>query len=293
VNENEITQEPDIEPGRELIQADPRVPEGHAPGSTIGLSTLQLSPKAIAVLTREVDPETEVEVRADGIVYMPAVVVRSRLDEAVGPGRWALRQERDPFYDDETKECCYDGSLWIYGTYVSRTIGGCRWHPTNKRMTKSGAIEGARSDCLRRCAKDISVGQDCWKPAWIREFIADYAEPYQAKDRMGKISIQWRKKGAPLSGESLNSAMGICGEFPLGFGPETPVPDGEHAGTPLGEIPEEMLPLIASKAQMQEWRLAAKAEIVRRTREAQLAEEPEAPTVDEILKEDQEDVSPE
>jgi len=269
------------EPERQMVKA----PSGHAPGSTEGLATIKFAEKEREALTRPVDPETEAEIRPDGIVFMPAVIVRKRLDEAIGPGRWALRQERDPFYDAETRECCYDGSLWIDGKYAARAIGGCSWRPGNTRMGKSDAIEGAKSDCLKRCAKDLGIGADLWTPAWQRQFVADWAVPYAGLNWKREKTILWRKKGQALSGEGLANATGICGEFPGGFGPDTPLPDGTYAGQPLRDVPDEVVEKMAEKADLVEWRLSAKAEILRRYRAEQVTDDGEAetPTVDEVL----------
>lgn len=258
-------------------------PTGLAPGSTQGISELTLAAKEVEALTKSLDPEREVEIRADGVVYIPVGCIRQRLDEAFGPGQWGVRQEREPFYDRDTDECVYDGSLWVRGRFVARALGGCRWKPANKQMGKSDAIEGAKSDCLRRCCKDLGVARECWQPAWIREFLAEWGEPYQGVNWQGKPTVQWRKRGVSLGGEVLAKAGGIAGEFPLGFSENSPLPDGPMAGKRLCELPEEMLPEIAQKAKTVEWRLAAKAEQVRRIRAAAEAAESSETSVEDML----------
>lgn len=260
------------------------VPSGHAPGSTEGLSTLVLAKEVRDVLLRPVDAENQVEIRPDGALFMPAGVVRQRLNEAVGPGRWALRPESQPRYDQETDECFYDGSLWIDGKFVARAIGGCRWRPSNKSMTKSDALEGAKSICLRRCAKDLGIGAELWTPDYQRRWKREYGIPYLGLDWQHRKKVMWRKRGQALSGDSLTSAIGICGEFPAGFGPDTPLPDGNHAGEPLRDQSDDMIVKMAEKADTPEWRLAAKAEILRRAREESAVEQAdEDVTEDEVL----------
>jgi hypothetical protein len=225
---------------------------------------LKLKADEQAALMKPVDPDAEVAIRPDGIVYLPAVVVSQRLDEALGPGRWAIRQERDPFYDEATQECLYDGSLWIDGKFAARAVGGCKWRPSNYKMSKSDALEGAKSDCIKRCGKALGIGRELWTKAWQLAFTAEWAEPYQGADHKGKPSILWRKKGEPLSGASLASVSAIAGEFPLGFSPDSPVPDGEHAGEPLRDMPDDYLLEMSRRSKTIEWKLSAKAEIVRR-----------------------------
>ena len=205
---------------------------------------------------------------------MPAGVVRARLDSTFGPGQWGLRQERDPFYDAQTSECCLDGSLWVRGKFVSRAMGGCRWNPNNKQMTKSDAIEGAKSDCLRRCCKDLGVGRDLWNPSFVRAFLAEHVEPYTGQTWDGKVKTFYRKAGVALFGEALANAGGIFGEFPLGFSPTTKVPDGEHVGEELQSLDDEPLLAISRGAKTVEWKLAAKAMIVQRQRAAAKKAEP-------------------
>lgn len=258
-------------PTTALVQMVPPaypVAGGPAPNSTTGLSELNFEAKQIEVLRRPPDPETEIEIRPDGVPFVPAGVFRSRLIEAVGPGRWALREEQAPFYDSTTKECCFDGSLWIMGHFVARAIGGCKWQPSNSQMTKSDAIEGAKSDCLKRCCKDLGIVNEMWTPEFIRTFIADYAEPYQGTKWDGRArkevpAVMWRKRGVQLTGAAMKGATGIAGEFPLGFSENSPVPDGPAAGKKLRDASDAEVAGL-TKASTVEWRLSAKAEIARR-----------------------------
>jgi len=256
-------------------------PTGLAPGSTDGLSTLRLTAAEMQSLTRPLDPKTEVEVRPDGVVFMPTGLVRARLDETFGPGQWGLRQERDPFYDSQTNECCYDGSLWVRGKFISRAVGGCRWSPTNRQMNKTDAIEGAKSDCLRRCCKDIGIGRELWTPSWIREFLATSVEPYAGTTWDGKPKTFYRKTGVAMFGEALDRATSIFNEFPLAFGPDTKIPGGKYEGQPLKDVPEDALLEFAKNAKGTEWKLACKAEVVRRQRDAAKKKEPA--TVEDVL----------
>ena len=141
---------------------------------TSGISLLELPKASVEVLTAAADP-TEVLIRPDGIVYVPEIVVRERLDKAVGVGRWALKCEQAPHWDAECNEAYYDGSLWVMGFYVARAVGCCRWHPSNRTMSKGDALEGAKSDCLKRCTKDLGMFRDLWKPAFVRQWKAKFA----------------------------------------------------------------------------------------------------------------------
>lgn len=238
---------------------------------TPGLSKLPIAQEERAVLVAPVDPQS-VEIRPDGVVFLPANAFRQKLTEVFGPGQWALQFERDPFWDQSASECYVDASLWIRGQFAARAVGGCKYQANNYGMSKTDAIEGAKSDCLRRCCKDLGIGIELWNKSYVLNWIAEYAVPYQGVDRRGTPKLYWRKTGSPLMGDAIANATGLAGEFPLGFGPKTPMPDGTFqgkplAGVPLDELSEEALTAVAANAKLLEYRLAAKAEIIRRARE--------------------------
>lgn len=159
-------------------------------GSVEGIGSLEITDKQADILMAPLE-DSEVEIRPDGIVYQPHIFIRRRLCRAFKPGGWGLRPERDPFYDRESGVYLWDGSLWIRGKFVARAIGQCKWQPSNRRMTKGDAIEGAKSDCLTRTCKDLAIGWECWDAQWRERWIAANAQ------RQGQT---WRRnKPTPLS----------------------------------------------------------------------------------------------
>ena len=54
-----------------------------------GLSTEPFSKEAAEVLLKPVDPE-DVEIKPDGILYLPEIKYRRILNTAFGPGGWGL-----------------------------------------------------------------------------------------------------------------------------------------------------------------------------------------------------------
>lgn len=270
--ETEIVQE---EPGTSMVPVDSRTPVGLPPGSTLGLSNLGLKDEQIKALARPVDPETEVEIMSDGVVYMPWIVVAKRLDDAVGVGQWALRQEGPPLYDADEQEYAFDGSLWICGKFAARAMGGQRWKPKNPRMTRTAAIEGARSDCLRKCAKHVGVAHELWDPDWRRKYKAEYATKRRARNRVGKEIVVWAKRsGRP----AISNDFTLVGEFPPGKSPDSVIPKGTDAGTALRDLDSATLERMAMEGRDQAWKLAVEAEIERRKREAKMQPEESEPS---------------
>lgn len=54
-----------------------------------GISSTPFSPEAAAILTQEI-PFDDIEVKPDGIIYLPEIKYRRILNKAFGPGGWGL-----------------------------------------------------------------------------------------------------------------------------------------------------------------------------------------------------------
>jgi len=54
-----------------------------------GLSTSPFSPETAAVLMKDINPR-DVEIKPDGILYLPEIKYRRILNQAFGPGGWGL-----------------------------------------------------------------------------------------------------------------------------------------------------------------------------------------------------------
>ena len=63
--------------------------------SFYGISTKVVTPKQHAILARPVETE-DIEVKPDGIVYLPEVKYRRRLNEAFGPMGWGMVPRGEP-----------------------------------------------------------------------------------------------------------------------------------------------------------------------------------------------------
>jgi len=158
-------------------------------------SILKLTDQEVGILTAE-PRDDEVDVRTDGIVYMPEIHVRARLNQAVGPGQWTLWENSEPCHVPEYNEVLYDASLIVRGVPVARARGGMRWDPKNpkRRMTFASAVESAKSECLRRCAKDLGLGAELWQLAWREEWRRKNCQLYSVRTRRGEIEREWHRR---------------------------------------------------------------------------------------------------
>lgn len=181
--------QPESKPNVAPIGAEPE------PSYVYGFSGMAISPfsqPALQILREQFDPN-DVEVKPDGICYLPGVFYRARLNAAFGPGAWALPKRgparRMPKSGGEL--VCYEGALFILGRFVSERIGECMYYPGNGAMTYADAYEGAITNCLARCCKDIMPSVEVlWDKGWRDEWTRKYCETYEGKN--GKT--EWRRK---------------------------------------------------------------------------------------------------
>lgn len=87
-----------------------------------GLSTVSFSPETAAILMRPLDP-MDVEVKPDGILYLPEIKYRRILNQAFGPGGWGLAPRGETVVGDKVVTREY--ALIVHGRYVffPRSVG--------------------------------------------------------------------------------------------------------------------------------------------------------------------------
>lgn len=176
------------EPGVAAGELVPVPPNGEAKAVDIynGASTLVLSEKATEILLEPVKDEN-VDIRPDGLLYLPQVFVRDRLNRAFGVAQWAM-MELDLGVKGKTMS--YDGALIVRGKFVSRAMGQADYIEKNPKHTWPSVKESAKSDCIARCCKDLGIAKELWQPRWCEKWIKKYA-----------VKV-WRKKTKnPKTGE--------------------------------------------------------------------------------------------
>lgn len=186
-----------------------------------GASTLQLSPEENQRLSASFD-ENLIEIRPDGYIYLPQTFYRQRLNEVVGIGQWALIPKGS--YQEGNK-MMLNGILVIRGCFMSESTGEAN---INDQQSLATVWEGAKSDCITRCCKDLSIASELYEPAFIQSWQKKHAMAVKVMDRNNKPVKRWRKKEAdPLVGE-----VGIW-EFGFRFkndSPQSSASTGQTAG---------------------------------------------------------------
>ncbi|KAL4889359.1 mitochondrial genome maintenance MGM101-domain-containing protein [Aspergillus ambiguus] len=126
-------------------------------------------PKDVAdILLAPTDPE-EVEIKPDGILYLPEIKYRRILNRAFGPGGWGLVPRSESIVTPKTVTREY--ALVCNGRLVSVARGEQDYFSPDGIPT---ATEGCRSNALVRCCKDLGIASELWDPRWIRKFKAQY-----------------------------------------------------------------------------------------------------------------------
>ncbi|KAJ5642024.1 Mitochondrial genome maintenance [Penicillium lividum] len=134
-----------------------------------GLSAEPFPEKAAKILLAEIDPH-QVEIKPDGIVYLPEIKYRRVLNQAFGPGAWGLVPRSESIVTPKTVTREY--ALVCHGRLVSVARGEQDYFSPDGIPT---ATEGCRSNALVRCCKDLGIASELWDPRWIRKYKAQYA----------------------------------------------------------------------------------------------------------------------
>lgn len=132
--------------------------------------------------------ESDIEIRPDGLVYLPWMHYVARLRDAFGLS-WGIIPNGMP---KVSNNYIYWGFyLVIDGKLCGFAIGEQQYHPSNATMTYGDACEGAKSNALMRLCKGIGISLELWNPSFVKTWREKYAEQYDDEIKKKKL---WRKK---------------------------------------------------------------------------------------------------
>jgi len=182
------------------LESRPEANVSNARYSFEGASTLILTKEEEEKLTQPVN-EDWVNIRPDGLIYLPQTFYRKILNTTLGIGQWAVI-ENATYRDKNMDIVYYDGSLFIRGKFVSKAVGEARYIEENDRMSWGSVYESAKSDCITRLCKDLGIASELWQPRFIEQWKKKYAVAVRVTLRNGKKVVYWRRKDAePFYGE--------------------------------------------------------------------------------------------
>ncbi|KAL2856668.1 mitochondrial genome maintenance MGM101-domain-containing protein [Aspergillus pseudoustus] len=154
-----------------------------------GLSSEPFPREISDILLAEMDPE-EVEIKPDGILYLPEIKYRRILNRAFGPGGWGLAPRSESIVTPKTVTREY--ALVCHGRLVSVARGEQDYFSPDGIPT---ATEGCRSNALVRCCKDLGIASELWDPRWIRKYKAQYTREVWVEHVVSKKKSKiWTRK---------------------------------------------------------------------------------------------------
>ncbi|GJC91119.1 mitochondrial genome maintenance protein MGM101 [Colletotrichum liriopes] len=136
----------------------------------------------------------DVEVKPDGIIYLPEIKYRRILNAAFGPGGWGLVPKGEVVVGDKIVTREY--ALIAEGRFISQAQGENTYFSLENLPS---AVEGCKSNALMRCCKDLGIASDLWDPVFIRQFKKQHADEVWVEHAVTKKKkMIWTRKDVPV-----------------------------------------------------------------------------------------------
>lgn len=169
-----------------------------------GISTSTFPQKILSVLLQPVN-ETDVEIKPDGLIYLPEIKYRRILNQAFGPGGWALMPRGETLHYQNEGEGAQlitrEYSLYCHGRFISQATGEHTFY-SKSNLSYGKACESAKSNALTRCCKDLGIASQLWDPQYVTKWKKQHAEEVWCENARNKEKKRlWRKAN---SGESFS-----------------------------------------------------------------------------------------
>ncbi|OZJ05753.1 Mitochondrial genome maintenance protein MGM101 [Bifiguratus adelaidae] len=149
-------------------------------------------PKEVAQVLMEPIPPEDIEIKPDGLLYLPEIKYRRILNRAFGPGGWGLAPRGEHHMNERNISREY--ALVCHGRFVSQARGEQDYFDPSNFPT---AAEGCKSNALMRCCKDLGIASELWDPTFIRRFKKEHCvEAWAEHVTTKKKRKLWRRKDA-------------------------------------------------------------------------------------------------
>ncbi|WWC91676.1 uncharacterized protein L201_006622 [Kwoniella dendrophila CBS 6074] len=150
-------------------------------------------PKEVAnELLRELKVN-DVEIKPDGLLYLPEIKYRRTLNAAFGPGGWGLAPRGETHVGPRIVS--REWGLVCLGRLVSIARGEQEYFDASGIPT---ATEACKSNALMRCCKDLGIASELWDPSFIRDFKLKHCKEVYVEHATKKQKKKlWRKKDGP------------------------------------------------------------------------------------------------
>ncbi|KIY66692.1 mitochondrial genome maintenance MGM101 [Cylindrobasidium torrendii FP15055 ss-10] len=176
----------------------PAPPENNATDwsrSYFGLSVEPFSAQIADALQAPLEPR-DIEIKPDGMIYLPEIKYRRIMNKAFGPGGWGLAPRTETNVGPKIVSREY--ALVCHGRLVAIARGEQEYFDPNGVPT---ATEACKSNALMRCCKDLGIASELWDPRFIREFKAKHCVEVFAEHLPTKKKKKlWRRTDQPKFG---------------------------------------------------------------------------------------------
>ncbi|KAB5566280.1 mitochondrial genome maintenance MGM101-domain-containing protein [Coniochaeta sp. 2T2.1] len=154
-----------------------------------GLSTVAFDTEVAKILMAPLNKE-DVEIKPDGIAYLPEIKYRRILNTAFGPGGWGLAPRGELVVGEKVVTREY--ALVVHGRFVAQARGECQYFSEDTIPT---AAEGCKSNALSRCCKDLGIASELWDPRYLRQFKKEQCREVWVEHVVSKKKRQiWTRK---------------------------------------------------------------------------------------------------
>lgn len=153
-----------------------------------GIGQRPFSAEVSKTLLSPLKPD-DVEIKPDGLLYLPEIKYRRILNSAFGPGGWGMAPLGEA--DSSQGMVSREWVLICLGRFVATARGEQEYFRPSGVST---ANEGAKSNALMRCCKDLGIASELWDPRFIRKFKSQYCVEVWCQGNDGKKRKLWRRK---------------------------------------------------------------------------------------------------
>lgn len=136
-----------------------------------GLGTGPFPKQVSEILLAPIDSD-DIEIKPDGLLYLPEIKYRRILNRAFGPGGWGLAPRTESLITP--KQISREYALICHGRLVSVARGEQDYFGGDEKITT--ALEGCKSNALMRCCKDLGIASELWDPSFIRKWKKDFCD---------------------------------------------------------------------------------------------------------------------
>lgn len=161
-----------------------------APEIYTNISQRPVEPEQAEILLDNTNPD-ELDILPTGEIYLPQNRYRQRLNQAFGPGGWAMRPLSQAHIQENL--AIQEWALYASGQFMAYAVGKAKLIESNERMDWGDVLESIKSNALMRLCKDLGIAMECWDKRFTAKFKADYCIQIW---RESQTKPQWRRVDA-------------------------------------------------------------------------------------------------